>query len=181
MVSILWSKSQESIAMPEIPCIEQVIFPQQFSFKMTTISTPDTKQSEAYIATVAMFAIFGSTREEKIFMRLPAVWRELWSEFAEDRKNQADAADRLAIRGLRSMIRQKQDQELEDGVLLHSAFRGRAAQRASKDNSDDSNPDRPGVPAFGPEFYQKIWFDKASTPRFQTMLVSLPGHIRRFG
>lgn len=172
MVSIFWSKSQESIAMPEIPCIEQVISPQQFSFKMTTISTPDTKQSEAYIATVAMFAIFGSTKEEKIFMRLPAIWRELWSEFAEDRKNQADAVDRLAIKGLRMMIRQKQDQELEDGVLLHSAFRGRAAQRASKDNGDDSNLDRPGVPAFGPEFYQKIWLDKASTPRFQAMLVS---------
>lgn len=172
MVSIVWSKSQESIAMPEIPCIEQVIFPQQFSFKMTSVSTPDTKQSEAYIATVAMFAIFGSTKEEKIFMRLPAVWRELWSEFAEDKKNQADAADRLAIKGLRTMIRQKQDQELEDGVLLHSAFRGRAAQRASKDNSDDSNPDRSGVPAFGPQFYQKIWLDKASTPRFRTMLQS---------
>ncbi|KAI3322622.1 helicase associated domain-containing protein [Xylariaceae sp. AK1471] len=172
LVSITWSKPQELTVIPEIPCIEQAMFPQHFSFKMTTVSTPDSKQSEAYIATVAMFAVFGSTKEEKIFLRLPAVWRELWSEFIEDRKNQADAADRVAIKELRTMIRQKQDQELEDGVLLQGAFRGRASQRASKDGGDDSSIDRTGVQAFGPEYYQKIWFDKSNTPRFQAMLQS---------
>ncbi|KAI0544613.1 helicase associated domain-containing protein [Xylaria curta] len=172
MVSIHWSKSQDSTTIPEIPGIEQAVFPQRFSFKMATVSTPEKRQSEAYIATVAMFAIFGSTKEEKIFLRLPAVWRELWSEFAEDRKSQADAADRAAIKELRTMIRQKQDQELEDGVLLQGAFRGRAAQRALKDGSDESSIDRSGSNAYGPEYYQKIWFDKASTPRFQAMLQS---------
>ncbi|RWA09918.1 hypothetical protein EKO27_g5192 [Xylaria grammica] len=172
MVSIYWSKPQDTTIIPEIPCIEQALFPQHFSFKMTKVSTPDSKQSEAYAATVAMFAIFGSTKEEKIFLRLPAVWRELWSEFAEEKKNQADAVDRVAIKGLRTMIRRKQDQELEDGVLLQGAFRGRVAQRASKESGDDSSIDRSGVNAFGPEYYQKIWFDKAGTPRFQAMLQS---------
>ncbi|KAI3342568.1 ATP dependent RNA helicase [Ustulina deusta] len=171
-VSIYWSKPQESTAIPEIPCIEQAILPQHFSFKMAKVSTPDAKQSEAYVATVAMFAVFGSTKEEKIFLRLPAVWRELWSEFAEEKKNQADAADRIAIKELRTIIRRKQDQELEDGVLLQGAFRGRAAQRVSKDSGDDSSIDRAGVNAFGPEYYQKIWFDKVNTPRFQAMLQS---------
>ncbi|GAP85738.1 putative helicase associated domain-containing protein [Rosellinia necatrix] len=170
MVAIHWSKSQQFAAIPDILGIEQAAFPQYFSFKMATVSTPDSKQSEAYIATVAMFAIFGSTKEEKIFLRLPAAWRELWSELAEDKKNRADAEDRIAIKELRTMIRQKQDQELEDGVLLQGAFRGRAAQRASKDGGEDSSVDRPGPHVFGPEYYQKIWFDKASTPRFQAML-----------
>ncbi|KAI0407761.1 helicase associated domain-containing protein [Xylaria palmicola] len=172
MVSIYWSKSQESTAIPEIPGIEQNILPQLSSFKMTTVSTPDSKQSEAYIATVAMFAIFGSTKEEKIFMRLPAAWRELWSELAGDRKSQADAADRAAIKELRTMIRHKQDQELEDGVLLQGAFRGRAAQRVAKESGDDSSIDRSSAHAFGPEYYQGIWFAKANTPRFQAMLQS---------
>ncbi|KAI0110734.1 ATP dependent RNA helicase [Nemania sp. FL0031] len=172
MVTIHWSKSQELNAIPEMAGIEQVVFPQYCSFKMATISTPDPKQSEAYIATVAMFAIFGSTKEEKIFLRLPAVWRELWSEFAEDRKNQADTADRIAIKGLRTIIRQKQDQELEDGVLLQGAFRGRVAQRSTKEGGDDGSIDRSGAHTFGPEYYQKIWFDKASSPRFQAMLQS---------
>jgi len=172
MVLINWSKAQDTTAIPEIPGIEQSLFPQQFSFKMATVSTPDLKQSEAYIATVAMFAVFGSTKEEKIFLRLPAVWRELWSEFAEDKKNQADAADRAAIKELRTMIRQKQDRELEDGVLLQGAFRGRASQRASKDSGDDTSLDRTNAHTLPPEHYQKIWHDKSSTPRFQAMLVS---------
>ncbi|KAI1178028.1 ATP dependent RNA helicase [Nemania sp. FL0916] len=171
MVSIHWSKPQDTTTLPEIPCIEQATLPQYFSFKMTTVSTPDSKQSEAYIATVAMFAIFGSTKEDKIFLRLPAAWRELWSEFAEEKKSQADTADRIAIKELRTMIRQKHDQELEDGVLLQGAFRGRA-QNASKDAGNDTGIDRSGAHAFGPEYYQNIWFQKASTPRFQAMLRS---------
>ncbi|KAJ3560120.1 hypothetical protein NPX13_g9418 [Xylaria arbuscula] len=177
-VSISWSKLQDTAAIPEIPLIEQAIFPQHFSFKMAKVSNPDSKQSEAYIATVAMFAIFGSTKEEKIFMRLPAVWRELWSEFAEEKKSQADAADRAAIKEIRTVIRQKQDQDLEDGVLLQGAFRGRAAQRSSKDGGDDSATDRSGANAFGPEYYQRIWYDKASTPRFQAMLAAGTGDRR---
>ncbi|KAI2640033.1 helicase associated domain-containing protein [Xylaria nigripes] len=172
MVSIHWSKAQDPSTITELTSIEQNMSPQHFSFKMTTVSTPEPKQSEAYIATVAMFAIFESTKEEKIFLRLPPVWRELWSEFAENRKNQADAADRIAIKGLRAMIRQKQDQELEDGVLLQGAFRSRASQRTSKDNSEDTGIDRSGAQALGPEFYQKIWADKSNTPRFQAMLQS---------
>ncbi|KAI1432709.1 helicase associated domain-containing protein [Xylaria sp. CBS 124048] len=172
MVSIYWSKPQDSSTIPEMPCMEQAVFPQHFSFKMTTISTPDPKQSEAYVATVAMFAIFGSTKEEKIFLRLPAVWRELWTEFADDKKSQTDAADRMAIKKLRAIIRQKQDQELEDGVLLQGAFRGRAAQRTSKESGDDSSIDRSGAQAFEPEYYQNIWYEKSATPRFRAMLQS---------
>lgn len=172
MVTVYWSKPQESTGIPEIQGIEQTSFPLQLSFKMTTVSTPDKKQSEAYVATVAMFAIFGSTKEEKIFLRLPAAWRELWSDLAEEKKSQADSIDRAAIKDLRAMIRRKQDQELEDGVLLQGAFRGRAAQRALKEGSEDSSVDRNGAQVFSPEYYQRIWFDKASTPRFQAMLVS---------
>ncbi|KAI1331653.1 helicase associated domain-containing protein [Xylariaceae sp. FL0255] len=171
MVSIYWSKSQDPILL-KIPSIECTIFPQQFNFKMITVSSPDKKQSEAYIATVAIFAIFGATKEEKIFMRLPSAWRDLWSELAEDRKNQADAADRTEVKDIRAMIRQKQDQDLEDGVLLQGAFRGRGSQRAAKDAADETGGDRITNSPYGPEHYQKIWYDKASTPRFQQMLRS---------
>ncbi|KAI1372610.1 P-loop containing nucleoside triphosphate hydrolase protein [Hypoxylon crocopeplum] len=169
LVSIQWSKSQDIIPNPNIPSVESAISPQQFVFQMVSIATPDSKQSEAYIATLALFVVFGSTKEEKVFMRLPAVWRELWSDLAEDKKNQADAVDREAIRDLRTMVRQKQDQELEDGVLLRGAFRGRASQRNANEVGDEPTAER-SVNGLGSEYYQKIWADKASTPRFQTML-----------
>ncbi|KAI4863552.1 P-loop containing nucleoside triphosphate hydrolase protein [Hypoxylon rubiginosum] len=170
LVSIQWSKPQELVPALDIPSIESAITPQQFVFHMVSIATPDSKQSEAYVATLALFVIFGSTKEEKVFMRLPAVWRELWSELAEERKNQADATDRIAIKDLRSMVRQKQDQELEDGVLLQGAFRGRASQRNTNETGEEYSTERTIPNGLGPEYYQRIWADKSSTPRYQAML-----------
>ncbi|KAI1633335.1 P-loop containing nucleoside triphosphate hydrolase protein [Biscogniauxia mediterranea] len=171
MVSIYWSKAQDTIPAPDIASIESSIYPYQYVFKMITIATPDPKQSEAFIATLALFVIFSSTKEEKVFLRLPAVWREFWAELAEEKKSRTDAVDRSAIKDLRALIRQKQDQELEDGVLLQGAFKGRAAQRSQNDAGDDSSGERGNHP-YGPEYYQKIWFDKSSTPRFNAMLQS---------
>ncbi|KAI0596205.1 hypothetical protein F4775DRAFT_326437 [Biscogniauxia sp. FL1348] len=171
MVSVYWSKAQDTIPAPDIASIESSIYPYQYVFKMTTIATPDPKQSEAFIATLALFVIFSSTKEEKVFLRLPAVWREFWAELAEEKKSRTDAVDRSAIKELRALIRQKQDQELEDGVLLQGAFKGRAAQRSQNDAGDDSSGEKGNHP-FGPEYYQKIWFDKSSTPRFNAMLQS---------
>ncbi|KAL7623572.1 hypothetical protein AAE478_007255 [Parahypoxylon ruwenzoriense] len=172
LVSIQWSKPQENIPTPDIICIESAMSPQQFAFQMTSVATPDSRQSEAYIATLALFIIFGSTKEEKVFMRLPPAWRELWSELAEEKKSQTDATDRSAIKDLRAMVRQKQDQELEDGVLLQGAFRGRAAQRIANELNEEFTVDRGSAGGLGPEYYQKIWADKSSTPRFQAMLQS---------
>lgn len=170
LVSIQWSKPQELLPIPNIRSIDSVITPQQFLFQMTSIATPDSKQSEAYIATLALFVIFGSTKEEKVFMRLPQVWREFWSELVEEKKSQTDAADRLAIKDIRAMVRQKQDQDLEDGVLLQGAFRGRGSQRNANEAGDDSGLERGVTNALGPEYYQRIWAEKSSTPRFQAML-----------
>jgi ATP-dependent RNA helicase DHX29 len=172
MVTISWSKSQEIIS-PDLSHIDCTIFPQQFVFKMTDVATHDSKQSEAYIATTALFAIFGSTKEEKVFMRLPTVWKDLWTEFAEAKKNQIDAQDRAAINELRGMVRQRLDQEEEDGVILQSAFKGRGAGRNQNDTNDLVSSERANGQALSPEYYQRIWAEKASTPRFYTMLVSI--------
>lgn len=171
MVSIFWSKAQEGFTAPNIPHIESAAQPLQFVFKMTSVATPDSKQSEAYIATVALFAIFSSTKEDKVFMRLPAVFRDLWSELAEEKKAQEDYIDRAAIRDLRAMVRQRQDRELEDGVLLQGAFRGRGSQRNTNDTSSEHGHERGGRNILDPEHYQRIWADKESKPKFQAMLV----------
>jgi ATP-dependent RNA helicase DHX29 len=171
MVTISWSKAQDVIS-PELAHIDCAIYPQQYVFKMTAIATPDTKQSEAYAATAALFAIFGSTKEEKVFMRLPAVWKDLWTEFAEAKKDREDSNDRSIIKGLRAMVRQRLDQEEEDGVILQSAFKGRGSGRNLNDATDQTPLERANGQSFGPEYYQRIWAEKARTHRFHAMLVS---------
>lgn len=138
---------------------------------MISIATPDAKQSEAYIATTALFCIFGSSaKEEKVALRLPATWKDLWSEYAEAKKNKADGQDRDVLRHLRDLVRKRVEQELEDGVLIQG-FKGRGQSRNQTD-SDQSDQERAKRQPYGPQYYQNIWLQKSNTPKFQQMLAS---------
>ncbi|KAH6667024.1 pre-mRNA-splicing factor ATP-dependent RNA helicase PRP22 [Plectosphaerella plurivora] len=172
-VLISWSKAQEVPPKPTDGVVEALASPIAFRFSMKSIATPDKKQSESYIATWALFHIsFGaSSKEEKVGLKLPAAWRELWEELAETRKNSLDAEDRDVLRELRDLVRQRRDRELEDGVILQSAFRGRGAARNQNDARDLSQDIVKGGSS-DPQFYQRIWMQKSNTPRYQTMLQS---------
>ena len=137
---------------------------------MTSISTPDTRQSESYIATATLFLIFGSSaREDKVFLRLPATWRDLWTEFAEKKKERVDETDRASVRIFRDMVRKKRDQEEEDGVLIRGAFRNRGTPRGPENN--ENGVDKSSRSLLAPEAYQRIWTEKFSSPSYQMMLV----------
>lgn len=171
-VKIQWSKAQEIPAPLETTELEVFTLPSQFVLKMTSVATPDAKQSEAYIATAALFFIFGSSgKEEKVALRLPATWKDLWSELAEAKKNKADEKDRETVRHLRDMVQKRAEQELEDGVILPGALKGRV-QGKNLTDSDHSDHERAKRQPFGPEYYQNIWLKKCQSPRFQQMLVS---------
>ncbi|RDW60905.1 putative helicase associated-containing protein [Coleophoma cylindrospora] len=169
---ITWSKSQDISGENPLPQIEFNSTPKSQTFTMVSVSTPDSKQSEAFVATSALFLIFASSaREDKVFLRLPATWRDLWTEFAEIKKNKTDEQDRSAIGTFRDMVRKKRDQEMEDGVLLQGAFRNRGNLRA-QDNSDESGPEKMSKASLTPEAYHRIWMEKASTPSYNMMLQS---------
>ncbi|KXJ92133.1 ATP dependent RNA helicase [Microdochium bolleyi] len=170
MVVISWSKPQELPAYQSVAHVESHWHPEQFVFTMISIATPDKKSSEAYVATVALFSIFNLTKEEGVYKKLPSAWRDVWDELAEARKEEIDTADRASIREIRALVRKRQDQEEEDGVLLSGAFRGRGAQRGNGEGGEDTNHDRSQRPTVSPEYFQQIWHNKSSTSRFQTML-----------
>ncbi|KAH8685702.1 ATP dependent RNA helicase-like protein [Tricladium varicosporioides] len=169
---ISWSKAQDIPTITSPSEVEYSTSPKSQTLTMRTISTPDLKQSEAYIATTALFLIFGSsTKEDKVFLRLPATWRDLWTELAEAKKEKVDEEDRSTVRKLRDMVREKRDQELEDGVLLKGAFKNRGLARPT-DNVDESGMDRATRSLLSPEVYQRIWAEKFSTQSYQMMLQS---------
>jgi ATP-dependent RNA helicase DHX29 len=170
-VNIVWSKPQEIPPTPELPELEVFTSPTQFVYKMVSIATPDAKQSEAYIATTALFCVFGSSaKDEKVALRLPPTWKDLWSEYAEAKKNKADEQDRNILRHLRDLVRKRVEQELEDGVLIQG-FKGRG-QSKNQTDSDQSDQERAKRQPYGPEYYQNIWLQKSSSPKFQQMLAS---------
>ena len=170
----MWSKPQELPQPITSKDVEVTAEPFRVIFMMTGIATPDAKQSEAYAATFALFYIFsGNSREEKVGMKLPPVWRDLWSELSEAKKAEMDAQDREIARGLRSMVRQRQDQELEDGVILPGAFRGRGNMKSSEASSDGGLVDRTKQNQMNGDAFKKIWADKFNSRKYQNMLVSI--------
>jgi ATP-dependent RNA helicase DHX29 len=132
-VSIIWSKGQDLVleaAPPVVTFVQQTVprlGTQALSSIVTMIdvATPDSKQSEAYVSTVALFCLFStSPKEDKLYLRLPATWRELWAEFIDFRKLQTDGADRETVKSIRKVVRQYYDTEDEDGVVFSAALRG---------------------------------------------------------
>jgi ATP-dependent RNA helicase DHX29 len=144
--------------------------PNHFVYKMISIATPDPKQSEAFVATTALYCIFGSSSaEEKVGKRLPPAWKDLWDQYAKASKDKADEADRKIVRHLRDLVRKRIEQELEDGVLIQG-FKGRGASRNQTDSESDH--ERAKQNAHGPDYYRDIWLRKSSSPKFQRMLES---------
>ncbi|OAR02589.1 hypothetical protein LLEC1_00327 [Akanthomyces lecanii] len=171
-LDIWWNKAQELPQSVLTTDVSTDLLPTQFCFTMTGVATPDAKQSEAYIATVALFQIFSANaREEKVNLRLPPTWKDLWSELAEAKKNHADAADRTVVKDLRSLVRERLDQELEDGVIIQGAFRGRGSAKQQSEVTD-GNGHRARHANVNAELLRKIWADKSGSSKYQSMLAS---------
>ncbi|KAI6248545.1 ATP-dependent RNA helicase DHX29 [Erysiphe necator] len=168
-LQIFWSKTLQIKSQPPAT-IDFSSSPRCQTFTMRGISTSNSKQSKAFIATTALYYLFGSSKEIKCFQRLPSPWKDLWTEYSEHDKGLIDEACRANIRIFRDMVRDKRDQELEDGVLIQGAFKNRNVSRIIENEescTDDAN--RLNVVK---ETHQRLWHEKSSSHNYQTMLSS---------
>lgn len=170
-VVIKWTKPQDILGEQVVPEIGVFSSPLRTRLTMVGVATPDAAKSEAFLATYALFHIFAfAGKEDKVYLRLPPVWRDLYLEYFDIRKDQLDAADRAEVRELRSLVRQRRDQELEDGVVLQG-FRGKVAARNQSDSKVRPSQERVKPVPETDERLQEMWAAKSSTPKFQAMLV----------
>ncbi|KAF9654251.1 P-loop containing nucleoside triphosphate hydrolase protein [Thelephora ganbajun] len=89
------------------------------SWGMNDVGCPDLKQAEQYISTIALHALTFPTLEgfvlggtsaantQTFFRLLPPVFRNLWDELEEKRRESDDAANRTAWAKLRTIARMK--------------------------------------------------------------------------
>ena len=138
--------------------------------EMASISCPSEVQSEAYISTVAMFVIFASSpKEEKVHLRLPSTWRDLWKDLSRLKKDQDEANDRQILRELRSMIAEND----EAGKKLSEQSNGSTFKAPDKEFTAMDQYQWQGNPS--PSYSDDIkalWASKLSTPLYQHMIVS---------
>jgi ATP-dependent RNA helicase DHX29 len=157
--------------------VKFVIRSGQAKFEAFTIACISVEQSENYISTVALFSVFASSaKEEKLYLRLPTNWRDLYREFLDHRKDRIDAEDRDIIRHFRSVVQDQLDNEESDGVVLTSRFKMRSQVAAI---SSTSNSGR-NTPLSALESLVNLWGQKASTPSYQRML-SIRSNLPVFG
>ena len=157
------------IAMP----IDKLICqsdPQSVKIEMATISCSTEAQAEAYISTVAMFLIFAhSSKEEKAHLRLPSIWRDLWKDLSQMRKDQDDTIDRQILRELRSMIVENgqadpKSDRTSSGITLKTSNKKLTAVNPHEWQGKPSS-------ALSNEL-KALWESKQAAPSYQHMLTS---------
>ena len=131
--------------------------------EMVSVSCPDPVQSEAFVATLALFIVFAqSPREEKAHLRLPPVWRDLWSEMMQTKKETDDALDRKVLRQLKDMI--AHHEPVEDGIS-----RLKQPQNVIGQPSKLPHPDTDKATNMS-DSLKTTWSSKSITRAYQAML-----------
>lgn len=133
---------------------------------MESVATSTSQQAEAFVSTIALFILFPqNSKEGKAYLRLPAVWRDLWTELADVKKLQEEEGDKKIVKGLRTLIRENQG-TFEDDVVLSDNFRRRngAAGKAESSGRVGSRVQE------SDEQLKRIWAEKSCTPSFQHMV-----------
>lgn len=175
-LTINWSKAQEAITADYLPALSAKSTERSTVLTMISEATPDTAQSEAYVATVALFFIFsGSPKEEKAHLKLPPAFRDLWDELAQAKLEHITAEHRGTVKALRTLIEQHtkpNDDDDDDEVVFKAGSRHRS-QAAS--GTSTPVPQRESEASKKPEISQELmdlWARKCSTPSYQKMLCA---------
>jgi ATP-dependent RNA helicase DHX29 len=167
LVTITWSKDIDMEYDTDLDGVACSVYKRQIKLEASSVAAISIDQSENFISTAALFSIsVASPKEEKVYLRLPSNWRDVYREFMEHRQTRLDAADRESIKHYRSIIQYQIDEEESDGVVLTNRFklRNQAATTSSASNSGYNTPVRQQ------EGLREMWMQKASSPSYQHML-----------
>jgi ATP-dependent RNA helicase DHX29 len=167
-LTVFWSKDQDLEYDTEVVGVASSISGQRATFQAMSIATVTVEQSEGFISTVALFSIFAaSAKEEKVYLRLPPAWRDLYRDLLDIRRSRIDASDRDKIKYFRSLVQDQLEDEDAEGIVLTSRFRARNQAAASSGSSASGQNTPPQI--F--ESLKELWYNKASTHSFQYMLA----------
>jgi ATP-dependent RNA helicase DHX29 len=166
-IKVIWSRPQDAPDETSLPGIICRYDERTVIIEMSTISTPDKMQSEAFISVVGLFLLFAPySKEEKVFMRLPAVWRDLWTEFSQLRQQRIYLEDRTEVQEIRKLVDSlwKVDQEERSSAL--SKDKEVARNEQDLDNVVKLKLDL----GLDPSSLASLWASKVASPLYQRML-----------
>lgn len=170
LVEVRWSRMQDAIITAPIDKLTCQSDSRSIKIEMVSLSCPTEAQSEAYISTVAMFLIFASSsKEEKVHLRLPSTWRDLWKELSQLKKDRDEAADRQVLRELRTMIAEN---ALADSGLNEPSNSVTQTVPRNHPIAVDLHQTQEASNIFPCDDIKALWASKTSTTTYQRMLTS---------
>ena len=172
-----WAREQDSINLFSIDNLKCESSVRSLKLEMISVACPDTIQSEAFISTVALFLVFASTPEQKVYMRLPSVWRTLWDEFARLSREHNDAKDRDVLRELRDIIQETESSDKQTN-WTRAVDENDTLLTKGEPKSNMSESFRPPI-APSPDQMKAVWTAKERASSYQKMLparMNLPIH-----
>ena len=131
---------------------------------MVSVATASFQQSEGYLCTIMLFILSHVAREEKIYLRLPSVWRDLWKELLEIKQEEVDRADRDALKQIQALVDEERPrQQVETNKQTQKEPPVQASLKSSK-------PFENKRIEYSPNSLKSLWEERSSTVRYQKML-----------
>ena len=169
-LTVRWSRELSPVTIFPVDGLMFESDPTSFRVEMISIACPDTNQSEAFISTVALYMIFASQPEQKLYMRLPSVWRDLWEELSILDRGNRDANDRETLRELRTIIENiGNSSDLPNGNV-DDFGKGTVPAKYESDQGKPQPLQQSPMPSINE--FKAIWAAKERTPSYQQMLSS---------
>ena len=170
-LEVQWSRTQGLIASVPPSCLAYEYDSRHLKLSMISIACTDALQAEAFISTVALFLIFASSpREEKAHLRLPAVWRDFWTELMVKRQEEKDTEDKKILREIRSMV---EGNAANDSGVAHdhsTLVNGGILEKGDPRTKAFESSISVSIPLV--DEIKQIWIAKASSSSYQEMLRS---------
>ncbi|KAI5288307.1 hypothetical protein KEM54_005311 [Ascosphaera aggregata] len=169
-VQIRWSKAQEIPPRISIANIKYTANSRTIRVSMDSIATPTATQAEWYISTVALFLVFSYLpKERRAAMKLPATFKDLFEELAQEKKNQEDEKSKVVLKGIQEMV-QEHLSSLDHDVVLTANFRRRNGGASTPRIESASSSRR--IVIDNQERLVQLWNDVSSKPSFKRMAIS---------
>jgi ATP-dependent RNA helicase DHX29 len=138
---------------------------QVVEIEMQQIATPTALQSEAYVSTVALFALCLTTPgQQKMSLRMPPVWRDVWQELEHARQVAVETAEKEEIRHVKQLI-----EEVGKGFAGTKDISIVSAPSTDQNQLTDTQQNATMVAKIDTDTIRREWIMKASNPHFQRM------------
>lgn len=140
-------------------------------FSMNSFGTPTKEQAEGYIATYSLFQLC-SKKEEKIYLRLPTLWRGLWTELVEEARLEKEHKERETLKLLKNLLDIGRNEYVTDESRAAEKKRRRTPGGDPGGPSEevlDTNPPKPEN-SHEADMIRESWEYKRSTPDYLRML-----------